>query len=251
MGVPAGTGTLTVLAALLLSFGAPAALEPTFSVLDVSPWGAPMDAGVDGSGLPCLLYRGFPRLVMPAADPPVELDLPETALPGGLCVLESGQTLVSDRMGDLIRRYDGEGALLEEVAAPGSPGDLAMVGLEYWYFSRDDCRVRQAGDQSRTVLRVSSDCLLRLSGGSREAVACDGRRVWRLVPGESPETLPFNCLDAAMLAGRPLLLVDSTTALLLPADTLRLPSPCSRVAGSPGGWALFWSPSSETVTLLR
>jgi hypothetical protein len=218
--------------------------------LDLPESGSPLDAGVDGAGNVVLLYPGYPRVVRLEEGEATELDLSETVRPGGLCVLEGGQLLVSDRAEGLIRRYDGEGALLEVMEAPGSPGDLAMVGLEVWYLSRDDCVVRTAGPGGRVVFRPPRGCRVRLSGGSLAGTACH-QGAWLLRPGEAPEPIAARCLDAAMCGGGPVVLLDSLTAYLPPADTLRLAVPVSRAAGSPGGWLLLWSPASGTALLAR
>jgi|GEM_PF-5960194 len=221
-----------------------------FTTVEIPDHGPLLDAGVDGGGTVVLLYRGFPRVVRLEGDSPVELDLAETEMPGGLCVLESGQMLVSDRTAGLVRRYGPRGALLSVMDAPGSPGDLAMVGLEVWYFSREECLARSAGTEGRVVFRPPGGCAMSLSGGSLAGTAAS-EGAWRLRPGEPPEPLAPRCLDAAMLEGVPVILLDSLTALRLPSDTLALPAPVSRVSGSPGGWLLLWSPSSGTALLAR
>ena len=221
-----------------------------FTSLDIPDYGPLLDAGVDGRGTAVLLYRGFPRVVRLEEDSALELDLAEIETPGGLCVLEGGQMLVSDRTAGLVRRYGPRGALLSVMDAPGSPGDLAMVGLEVWYFSREECLARSAGSGGRVVFRPPGECEMSLSGGSLAGTAASGA-AWRLHPGESPELLAESCLDATMLEGVPVVLLDTVTALRLPSDTLALPAPVSRVSGSPGGWMLLWSPSSGTALLAR
>ncbi len=244
----AGPARIAALAVALLAPLSAYSLEITR--LEVPDYGPPLDAGLDGSGAVVFLYRGFPRVVRLEEGAAVELDLSETALPGGLCVLESGQMLVSDLTSGVVRRYSPEGAVLQVMEAPGSPGDLAMIGLEVWYYSRDESLARSAGRAGRVVFRPPVDRPMTLSGASLEGVAVAGG-AWRLGPGEPPALLAVECLDAAMVGGGPAVLLDSVTVLAPPADTLCLPLPVSRAAGSPSGRLLLWSPDSGTALLVR
>lgn len=235
-------------AALLLAVLPADALR--FTTVDIPDHGPLLDAGVDGRGTVVLLYRGFPRVVRLEEGSSVELDLAETEMPGGLCVMEGDQMLVSDRSAGLVRRYGPGGALLSVMDAPGSPGDVAMVGLEVWFFSREECLVRAAGEGGRVVFRPPGECVMSLSGGTLVGTAAS-ESAWRLRPGDPPELLAGRCLDATILEGVPVVLLDSMTALRLPSDTLALPTPVSRASGSSGGWLLLWSPSSGTALLAR
>jgi len=239
-------GRRAALAALVMALTVQAAAAPgSLRRLDLLRGDRPIDAGIDGAGAVYLLYRGFPRLTILHDGAAVELDLPEVAVPGGICVLEGGQPLVSDRAGNRVLRYSEEGELLEVLEAPGSPGDVAAVGLEVWYVSREDCLIRAAGD-GRVVFRPPEGCRpdspeeMRVYGGASGGAVAAGS-VWRLSPGRRPRMVFDGCLDAAMAAGRAVLLVDSSTAVLLPADTLSLPATAGRAAGSPSGGLLFWS----------
>jgi hypothetical protein len=202
---------------------------------------------MDGGGAVYMLYRGFPRLLILDSGEVRDLDLPEVAVPGGLCVLEGGQVLVSDRTAGLVLRYSDEGEVLEVLEAPGSPGDVAAVGLEVWYVSREECVVRSAGD-GRVVFRPPEGCrpasadLMRVFGGGEGGVLTDGA-AWSLPPGRRPRLLCGDCLDVAMAGGEPVLLLDSTTAAA-GGDTVALPRPAGRLAGSPSGRFMVWSESS-------
>jgi len=210
-----------------------------------------LEISVDGTLF--ILSPGIPHLYMLAPDGDTSaLDLSEITVPGGMCLVDERDFYVSDALSGTIFRFGSSGEVLEELPAPGRPGDVVMEGLSLWYVARNEGSVRAPGVQGSVpgvvqgieLFPIPASCEGTLSASAQEVLySCEGGS-WLLSPGEEP-VLVADSLRATIARGG-IIILDSAEGYAFSAvgDTLAAfePERWNRISSSPdGGTVILWS----------
>jgi len=202
-----------------------------------------LEISVDGTLF--ILNPGIPHLFMLAPDGSTSaLDLSEVSVPGGMCLMDEHDFYVSDALSGTIFRFGSSGEVLEELPAPGRPGDVVLEGLSLWYVARNEGSVRAPGVQGVELFSIPASCEGTLSASAQKVLySCEGGS-WLLSPGEDP-VLVTNAPRATISRGG-IIILDTVDGYVFSAvgDTLAVfePERWNRISSSPdGGTVILWS----------